>query len=421
VTGQQGEPAEERDTPGAGATEDDPPGRDRPGAGATEDDPAWAGGPLARDPPPPRVTLRDVARAAGVSHTTVSNAYRRPDRLSAAVRRRVLETARSLGYPGPDPVAAGLRTRRVGALGVLFTEELAYAFTDPAAVLFLQGVAAVGALADVGLTLLPAPPRAGDADASRTRQAVARAVVDGYLVYSVSDRHPGLLAAEARGLPLVVVDEPEPGPEARWPYLGVDDRAGARRAAEHLAGLGHRRVAVLADRLAADAVRGLAGEERRRQASFAVGRNRLAGYLEGLARHGLGGADVPVYECGGNLAGLGRDGADALLGLSPDRRPTAILAMTDQLARGALQAARARGLAVPDALSVVGFDDIPAAAEADPPLTTVRQPLHDKGRRAAELLLALLRDPAAVAPGPHDLLPVELVARGSTAPPPPPG
>ncbi|MFC9970443.1 LacI family DNA-binding transcriptional regulator [Spirillospora sp. NPDC127200] len=353
-------------------------------------------------------TLRDVARAAGVSHTTVSNAYRRPDKLSAAVRERVLETARALGYPGPDPLAAGLATRRVGAVGVLFTEALSYAFTDPAAALFLQGVAGTGGLADAGLTLIPAPPESAEAGPA-SGDAVRRAVVDGILAYSLSDGHPALVAARARALPLVVVDEPDPGDGEA--FIGVDDRDGARQAAAHLAALGHRNVAILADRLAADGLSGPAGRTRLAAVTFAVARHRLAGYLDAWP-----GARPPVVECGGNSAELGRAAALRLLDVPAGRRPTAILAMTDRLALGVLDAARDLRLAVPDALSVVGFDDLPSAADADPPLTTVRQPLVEKGRLAARTLLDLVARPQTVPEA--ALLPAELVVRATTAPPP---
>ncbi len=105
-----------------------------------------------------RPTLLDVARAAGVSRSTVSYAYNQPDRLSDETRARVLAAAREVGYAGPDPMAASLRRGRAGAIGVLFTEKLSYAFADPGAVLFLRGISSVAEDADVGLTLLPVPP-----------------------------------------------------------------------------------------------------------------------------------------------------------------------------------------------------------------------------------------------------------------------
>jgi len=119
-------------------------------------------------------TLKDIAAAAGVSRTTVSNAYNRPGKLSAAVRVRVLAAAQELGYPGPDPIARSRRTGRVGTLGVLLAEALTFAFDDPAAVLLLRGVAEVGQAADVGLSLPPAY-----SPTTRQRDGWARRTHDG--------------------------------------------------------------------------------------------------------------------------------------------------------------------------------------------------------------------------------------------------
>src|SRR4029453_3050257 len=209
-------------------------------------------------------TMKDVAAAAGVSRTTVSNAYNRPGKLSVAVRARVLAAARELGYAGPDPVARSLRTGRGGTLGVLLAEALAFAFDDPAAILLLREVAEAGQLADLGLSLLPAPPERPTGTATATL-AVTRAVVDGFLVYHLPDGHPSIPALLGRRLPTVVVD----GPELQGvPLVGVDDRGGARQAAKPLLALGHRRFGVLVDRIAADAYRGPVDDQRRGASGF---------------------------------------------------------------------------------------------------------------------------------------------------------
>jgi DNA-binding LacI/PurR family transcriptional regulator len=353
-------------------------------------------------------TLKDVAAAAGVSRTTVSNAYNRPGKLSAAVRARILAAAQELGYPGPDPVARSLRTGRVGTLGVLLAEALTFAFDDPAAVLLLRGIAEIGQLADIGLSLLPASPER-PAGAATATQAVTRAAVDGFVVYHLPDDHPGVPAVLGRRLPTVIVD----GPDLEGiPLVGVDDRGGARQAAEHLLALGHRRIGVLVDRLAADAYRGPVGHQRRARSGFRASHLRLAGYADAVAAAGLVWEAVPVQECGVPDRASGHAGATALLDRAPEL--TAILATTDLLAQGAIQAAHERHLPVPTALSVVGFDDLPGAAGTG--LTTVRQPLADKGRIAARLLLQALD--GAVTPASRVELPTRLIVRGSTAGPP---
>jgi DNA-binding LacI/PurR family transcriptional regulator len=338
----------------------------------------------------------------------VSNAYNQPGKLSAAVRARILAAAQELGYPGPDPVARSLRTGRVGALGVLLAEALTFAFDDPAAVLLLRGVAEIGQRADVGLSLLSAPPERPTGATTATR-AVSGAAVDGFLVYHLPDHHPSIPAVLGRRLPTLVVD----GPDLQGiPFVGVDDRGGARQAAEHLLALGHHRIGVLVDRIAADAYRGPVDDRRRGTSGFRASHLRLAGYADALRAAGLDWHTVPIQECGVPDRAGGHAGAVALLGRAPQL--TAILATTDLLAQGAIQAAQQLDLPVPGALSVVGFDDLPDTAGAD--LTTVHQPLAHKGQIAAQLLLQALAGTAT--PASRVELPTRLVVRGTTAQPP---
>jgi DNA-binding LacI/PurR family transcriptional regulator len=182
-------------------------------------------------------TLKDLAEAAGVSIGTASNAFNRPELLSDELRERVLEEARRLGYGGPDPAGRRLRTGRAGALGLIFTDRLPFAFDDEAAVIFLRGVA--GALESTGDGLLMIPTSPTRAEGAKV---VRDAAVDGFLVYSTPTGDPRLEAALERGLPTVVVDEPL---EVPVPYIGVEDRKGARDAARHLVGLGHERVGIV--------------------------------------------------------------------------------------------------------------------------------------------------------------------------------
>jgi DNA-binding LacI/PurR family transcriptional regulator len=353
--------------------------------------------PGSREAPP---TLLDVARAAGVSRTTVSNAFNRPDQLSAELRERVLATARDLGYAGPNPMARMLRTGRAGAIGVVFSDRLTYAVTDPAAVAFLQGVAEIGEQEDAALLILSA------IDEDAARRVVRRAAVDGFIIYCLATETAVINAMLERGQPVVAVDEPG---FVDGPGVGIADRAGARQAAEHLVGLGHRRIAIVSMETRPDGYVGPLDAARRAGSVYAVTDERLAGYEAGLAAGGVDLAALRIEERPCNSPHGARDAALALLSESP--QPSAILAMGDIFALAAIDAAAALGLRVPDDLSVVGFDDIPLASQVTPPLTTVRQPLVEKGRIAAELLLGRRRSEAPI------VLPTELIVRGTTAPP----
>ena len=351
-----------------------------------------------------RATLKEVAAELGVAPSTVSNAYNRPDQLSVALRERVFETAKRLGYAGPDPLARGLRRRRAGAVGVLYENRLSYAFADPAEVLFLQGVSMVTEEEGLGLLLLSGAP--GE---ERHPEVITGAVVDGFVLHSMAEDDPLVDAALGRRLPTVLVDQPRLGD---LPVVSIDDEAAARSAAEHLVDLGHRRFGVVAFALAPGVRDGIAGLDRQEAATYRVSRSRLRGYAAAIADAGLSWAEVPVYECAENVPERGRIAAEALLARDP--QPTAILTFSDQLALGALEAARSRGLSVPRDLSVVGFDDVPEAARATPPLTTIQQPHVGKGMLAGRTLLAQLRGEEAPSPA---LLPTRLVVRGSTARP----
>ena len=354
-----------------------------------------------------RVTLARVAGELGVSAMTVSNAYNRPDRLSGALRERVFETADRLGYNGPDPVGRSLRRQRTDVVGVLYSNPLSYAFDDPAAVSFLRGLSAVTEGADLGLLLVPA---ASGSSGGRDPRAAAQAAVDGFVVYSMSDEEPLLAAALGRDMPAVVVDQPF---REGVPFVGIDDEAAAREAAGHLLELGHERLGVVSFALSPDGREGVADLGRQGGAAFHVSRSRLRGYRGAIEDADLPWPEVPVYECPGSTAALGHRAAGALLSLQ--QRPTAILASSDQLALGVLAAAEELGLSVPGDLSVVGFDDVPQGAVADPPLTTVRQDHDEKGSLAGRMLVSLLRGEDG--PGPRRL-PTRLVVRASTAPPP---
>jgi DNA-binding LacI/PurR family transcriptional regulator len=343
----------------------------------------------------PAVTLATVAEAVGVSRMTVSNAYNRPDQLSPELRDRVFAVAEELGYSGPNPVARTLSRGATGSVGLVVDYPLTLAFTDPATVGFLHGVAAGTEERGLGLTLVP---RIEGRDAS----LVQAALVDGFVLYCVPEEDPRMDAIRARRLPFVGVDF-----DSADDFLSVniDDRAAARSAAAHLAQLGHRRFGIVLAHDAPDST----GARAEAAATHRVERERLAGWREGLTAAGIDWDEVPVATPPGRGIETGRLGAARLLDRA--ERPTAILALSDLLAIGVIQGARERGISVPHQLSVTGFDDVPEAALADPPLTTIRQPHHKKGSEAVRLLLEGEAAQSVV-------LPTELVVRASTSPAP---
>jgi DNA-binding LacI/PurR family transcriptional regulator len=251
--------------------------------------------------------------------------------------------------------------------------------------------------APTGLLLIP-DSRHRD-EAART---VREAAVDGFIVYSTPQNDPRVEAALARRVPVVTVDQPR---GAQTPFVGIDDRAAARSGAEHLRELGHERVAVLSFVTALGPGGSL---------ELDLSAERLQGFKEGLAEAWDAGLVRTVRP---NAPEPAREVARELL-QAPDP-PTAILAMSDILAIGALEAAAEEGVAVPEELSVVGFDDSPVALHATPPLTTVAQPHEEKGRLAARWLMEEVERGQRPEDGRRRaILPTELVVRESTAPAP---
>jgi DNA-binding LacI/PurR family transcriptional regulator len=361
---------------------------------------------------PDRMTLHRVAAEVGVSAKTVSNAFARPDQLSAATRERVLAAAARLGYAGPDPLAASLRRGHVGALGFAYDHGLSYAFDDPVAVAVLAGISSVAEQAGSGLLLVP-----GSTPTERNAAAVAGAVIDGLVVFSLADDDPLLRPALARQLPLVVIDQPDPSAfqdtsrDGTTPWIGIDDQAAAAGAAGHLLALGHRHLGVISFGLARRGFRGMADEAAQQRATYAVTRRRLAGYRDAIIRAGIDWPTVPVGVGATNRVDEGTAAAAALLARTP--RPTGLLCMSDRLAEGALRCASRAGLHVPDDLSIIGFDDAPGAGALG--LSTVRQPHRRKGELAARTLLDLVaRRPSESV----QLLPADLTIRATTGPPP---
>jgi LacI family transcriptional regulator len=334
----------------------------------------------------PRVTIREIADLAGVSIATVSRVMNGHSDVAEETRDLVMRVVRENGY-ATNRSARGLSAGRTGLVGVLV--PLVYPVYFSA---ILSGAAE--ALYEQELRLVLSPTQHEHDREVSLLDRLMHGMTDGALIVLPEESSEELARLLEQGYRFVVVDPRLPLDE-RVPSVSAAHASGADQAMSHLLGLGHRRIAAITG------PRGwVATEDRRR------------GYHAALAAKGI--LPEPALEVEADFEiGPGRDAAGHLLDLHDP--PTAIFAFNDNLAIGALQAARDRGLRVPGDLSVVGFDDVEPATIVTPTLTTVRQPLAEMGRTAVNLLMRLLERQR------FETLRVELatrlVVRESTGPP----
>lgn len=341
----------------------------------------------------PKVTINQIAREAGVSKTAVSFAFNDPSQLAPATVRHIREVAERLGYT-PDPIARSMTTKRTNTLGLLLPQDIATALANPFYAQLIRGIGKI-CWRD-GKTLMLVPPLQGS-----MLKAIPHASVDGFIVVGLEVDRGEVQMLRRRHVPFVMVDSEAP---ADVPSVNVDDRSGARAVMEHVLEHGHRRIAVLCIES------GKSGHIEEYTGTLA---DRMAGYQEALSAYGLSLDDPGVQSIEAPSSWEGGQVAFEQLWNAP-RPPTAIVAMSDILAIGVMDAARARRIHLPEDLSVAGFDDLPDAWRMHPPLTTVRQPVEEKGRLAADLLAAELSADGRVA---HHVLPTELVVRKSVSAP----
>jgi DNA-binding LacI/PurR family transcriptional regulator len=344
------------------------------------------------------VRLSDVAAAAGVSLGSASNTFNRPALVRPKVRALVQEAALRLGYSGPDPIGRLLMGAKAHAIGVLPPGDMpvAHAVGSPFFREFMLGVAEVCDENDASLLVI-------SGSENRKTWAITNALVDGFILGHLEEA--ALVAARQRKTPFVVMDV-EAGAEVN--SVSVDGRDGARRAAEHLLDLGHRRFAIFSVlRKPADAIwNPQATSEQRLAGGFPLDDEKLLGYADALALAGISIHETPIVEAH-PLSPWVDAGARMLLDRAPEA--TAILAMSDRHAVAVLAEAKRRQINVPNDLSVIGFDDAENAILVDPPLTTMAQPTTEKGRIAARILFE-------GGPSKQVVLPARLISRASTAP-----
>ncbi|MEJ6020364.1 LacI family DNA-binding transcriptional regulator [Corynebacterium sp. H113] len=357
-----------------------------------------------------RGTLASIAAELGISRTSVSNAYNRPDQLSDELRERIMATADKLGYPGPDPMARSLRTRKVGAMGVLFTEQLSFAFEDPASTDFLAGLSEALGERGESMVVIPAASTGGESDV-RALNMIRRALVDKFVVYSVAENDPFLKSVMERELPTVICDQPTNVEEL--PFVGIDDREAIKPAVRHLLELGHRKIGILSVRLSRVRNDGPVERERLDNAHHHVQKFRVEGALDALAEAGIEFAEVPIIERHLNNRENNMDAARELLEAHPDL--TAVVCTTDTQALGVMNYCREEGIRIPEDLSVTGFDGIQLARVLG--VTTVSQPNKDKGREVGRMLVNSDDDGNGTTPAIRRILPTEFIPGKTTAAP----
>lgn len=327
-----------------------------------------------------RPTLADVASAAGVSVSTASLAFSGAGPIADATRRRVLDAAAGLGYSGPNPLGRQLRSGRSGIVGVVVGDALRRSFRDPVSVQLLDGL--VGTLGPLGLGVLLVPGPT-DPDDPAVDPLLASAAMDvAVMLWGGTLEDPTLQALSRRGIPAVVVDG-QNLPDVVT--VGIDDRGGVAEATRHLVGLGHTRIATVTLPFGPDRRSAVADPERVAQIVWTLTGRRL----DGLADAGV--TPTAIYEAPASLVEHGTAAAHALLSGPAATRPTAVVAQSDLLASGVVIGARELGLRVPEDVSVAGFDGLDLPWLVPDVLTTVVQPIAEKGAvvgRAIERLLA---------------------------------
>ena len=330
-----------------------------------------------------RVTINTIALEAGVSVPTVSRVLNGRSDVSPSTRERVEHLLQVHGYRRRVSRQSG----RVNLIDLVFND-----LDSPWAVELIRGVEDVTHAAGVG-TVVSAVHRRSAATKLWLQNLRAR-TSDG-VIFVTSDLTPPVYSELHRlGIPVVVVD-PAGVADADVPTIGATNWAGGRCATEHLVSLGHRRIALIAG-----------------PKHLLCSRARLDGYRAALEAAGLP-VDERLVQQGDFMHESGFAAAGALLDLPEP--PTAIFASSDTMALGAYEAARRRGLRVPDDLSVIGFDDLPEARWSSPPLTTIRQPLAEMGVLAARTALRLAQGERIETPRVE--LATDLVVRHSTAAP----
>jgi LacI family transcriptional regulator len=329
------------------------------------------------------LTLEDIARKCGVSRSTVSRVINQEANVSPDTRQRVMDVIQQINFQ-PNLAARGLAAGKTRVLGVVIPMGVTAIFTDPFFPLLIQGVSITCNASDYSVMLWLDDP---EYERRTVRQILYNGLVDGVIVASNMMDDPIVLALGEGKLPYVMVGRSPSNKKVN--FIDVDNYGGARKAVQHLLGLGRRRIAHIAG-----------------PHNLIAGLDRYQGYLSALYEGGI--FPDPALLVEGDFTDLsGYAAVQRLLPYYPD----AFFVASDAMANGALRALIEAGLHVPQDVSLVGFDDIPISSRTIPPLTTVHQPIQRVGSLAAQTLIEVIEHPENQ---PRQVvLPTELIVRGT--------
>lgn len=330
-----------------------------------------------------KLTLEEVAKLAGVSRATVSRVVNSPERVSLKYRERVLKIIKETGYQ-PNQAARILASRRSNIIGLIIPSRADLIFTDPYFAALITGISRACNTHNYTLALFFQSQQEQDQVYQR---ALGAGLLDGLIVTADKITDPLIPQIIARRIPAVYVGRPLD--KTNTSFVDVDNVAGAYMAVSHLIRLSYQRIATITGPM-----------------SSTTSIDRHEGYVKALTERNRPVEDALIV-CGDFTQDSGYTAMRQLLPHKPD----AVFAATDTMALGAIQAIREANLTIPDDIAIVGFDDLPPAIIADPPLTTIRQPVNQSGILAVEMLIDLLETGSDMPR--HTILPTDLIIRAT--------